>query len=197
MKRLVTQLIIASFVYIALPGCGSDESSQALNQVGDMEGPADDSARCPPDTEEFSYGANGLLRTDAATGMAVRLLKASDSPPSRGFNDWTIGVTDSNGAPMAKAELNWACAWMPAHNHGSSPKKVTRLGGGQFQLDQQNFAMYGGWQIRFWISPTGDGPVYMPQSGSGIVGGDACRGTGVAPSPTVQFNICVPTSPGD
>ena len=166
-------------------------------EAAGASGPADESARCPADTEEFKVGPNGLTRSDAATGISVRLIKASDAPPIRGFNDWTLAVTDQSGMPMPQAELRWACAWMPAHNHGSSPKRVVRSGNGQFELLQQNLAMYGGWQVKLWIDASGTGPVFDPQKGSGIVGGDACRGMGVSATPNIQFNICVPTSPGD
>jgi hypothetical protein len=193
-----THRSIAVCVSVFWIGCASDPSSQTLGQeAGDSAAPADDSARCPADTEEFRFGPNGLIRTDMATGISVRLEKASDAPPSRGFNDWTIAVTDQNGAPMAQAELNWACAWMPAHNHGSSPKRVGRPGNGRFELLQQNLSMYGGWQVKLWIDANGSGPVFDPQKGTGIVGGDACRGSGTTAAPNIQFNICVPTTPGE
>ena len=179
----------------ALVGCGDGHETHMQSVTGGGPAPADETARCPPGTEAFRYGPDGLVRTDPATGVTVRLLKASDAPPTRGFNDWTIGVTDQSGAPMPNAELRWACAWMPAHNHGSNPKSVMRLGNGQFVLSRQNLAMYGGWQVKLWIDATGTGPVFDPQSGNGIVGGDACRGTGVGAAPNIQFDICVPTTP--
>lgn len=182
---------------VALAACGGDTPSQAFGVTAGGPAPGAAAERCPPDTEAFRYGMSGLVKSDPATGVSVRLLDVSDSPPSRGFNDWTIGVTDQNGAPMPAAELSWACAWMPAHLHGSNPKNVVRLGNGQFKLEKQNLAMYGGWQIKLWIDASGTGQVFDPQGGNGIVGGDACRGPGIAATPNVQFNVCVPTSAGD
>lgn len=195
MKQTVTRSAIALSLLFA--GCGEQTGTLPSNVSAGGAAPADDSARCPAGTEEFRFGPNGLVQTDAATGMSVRLVQANASPPTRGFNDWTIAVVDAAGAPMANAELHWACAWMPAHNHGSNPKSVMRLGNGQFQLAKQNLAMYGGWQVKLWIDATGTGPVFDPQGGSGIVGGNACTGPGISATPNIQFNICVPTSPGD
>lgn len=185
---------IVVFGVVTFAACGGDAGSQGLGVTAG--GPAADTAaeRCPPGTDEFRYGPSGLLKSDPATGVSVRLLDASDSPPSRGFNDWTIGVFDQSGAPMPTAELHWACAWMPAHLHGSNPKTVVRLGNGQFQLVKQNLAMYGGWQVKLWVDASGTGPAFDPQGNNGILGGDACRGPGIAGAPNIEFDICVPTS---
>jgi hypothetical protein len=154
------------------------------------------SEQCPADTEEFRDGPNGLLRMDPQTGISVRIVNAEAVPPTKDFNDWTIAVTDANGAVLPDAQVTWACAWMPVHGHGSNPKRVNKLDGGRFELKQQNLSMYGGWQIKLWITADG-GDAYVPQTSSGVLSGNVCQpSNGSANTPNIEFDVCVPRMRG-
>jgi len=150
------------------------------------------SEQCPPGTPDFTIGSAGLTSRDDATGVAVRIDNAP-KPPERSFNDWKIVITDASGAAMPNATLSWACAWMAVHGHGTNPKKVESLGSGVFNLKQQNFSMYGPWQVQLWVDPTGKAAPYAPQTVSGVENGDACRPSdNPNAKPNIRFDFCVP-----
>jgi hypothetical protein len=183
---------------VALGACAQDEVSPGNPPLtgGSGEPAVDASEQCPANVEPFAIGASGLAKTDPATGLTVRLVDASASPPALDYNDWTIAITDAAGAPVQAAQITWACAWMAVHGHGSNPRQVKKLDAGRFELVKQNLAMYGPWQVRLWIDPTGASDAYVPQSGGGgIVGGEICTPSNGAPfAPTVVFDVCVPRS---
>jgi hypothetical protein len=167
--------------------CGSDDDG------GDRAdgGPIDDSMQtsCPDNTPEFNFGPTGLSATNEALGVKVFLDTASSRPPQNGSNDWTIAFTDMQGEAMPTANLTWACAWMPAHGHGSNPKMVENLGMGKFKLSKQNMAMQGGWEIRLWVDPTGGGTPFTGGN-AGSINRTACTKPGT--DPTLTLYACVP-----
>jgi len=147
------------------------------------------SATCPSDTPPFDYGPMGLTSApNMALGIKAFLVTASSRPPFKGPNDWTIAITNLDGAAMPDANLTWACAFMPTHGHGSNPKMVNKLGDGQFELVKQNMAMEGGWEIRLWVDPMGGGTPYT--GGSSALDPNACRGPGTDVS--LVLKACVP-----
>lgn len=178
----------------AVGACGSGSDSTADSSTAGAAGEEAPKAseQCPASFPEFTTGPAGLTATDAATGIKVRIDNAP-KPPERSFNDWKIVVTDASGAALPNAQLSWACAFMEVHGHGTNPKKVESAGNGVFNLQQQNFSMYGPWQVRLWIDPMGKGPAYAPQSVSGVENGNACiPSNGVSPTPNIRFDFCVP-----
>jgi hypothetical protein len=177
--------IRASLIVVLIAGgvaCGSDDEGMEPHdhEVGhDME-----DLSCPPDTPEFDLGPTGLNATNETMGVKVFLAEASSRPPQNGSNDWTIEFTDMQGNAMPTANLTWACAWMPAHGHGSNPKVVENLGGGKFKLSKQNMAMQGGWPIKLWVDPTGGGTTYTGGN-AGSINRTACTKPGTDPSLTL------------
>lgn len=154
----------------------------------------DSGAECSPGTEEFPIGETaGLLATDAKSGLQARVVWADHAPPIKERNTWTVAVTDAAGAPQSKAVISWACAWMPAHLHGTNPQSIDTAGDGRFSLVKQNMAMYGGWQVKLWVSTDPAAVPYAPNTGSGARSTDACSPAdprvGVA---NIVFNVCVP-----
>ena len=182
--------------------CSSDSPSSstasgtagAAAAAGDM---ASASSECPADYREFRVGEQGLLVTDPASGIGVRLLDGP-VPPNFGNNTWTIGLQDASGAAVANAHLTWACAYMTVHAHGSNPKSVESLGAGKYKLVDQNLRMFGPWEVKLWLDPTGAAAEYAPQGGAGTLIRDACTpSSGPMGKPTVEFKVCVPQSSGD
>lgn len=193
-KRILTLAWLVTF-----GACGSDGDQTSTTP---MAGAAGDEAplaseACPPSTPAFTTGPAGLTAKDAQSGISVRI-DTAPNPPQRTFNDWKIVVTDASGAAVPNAQLSWACAWMAVHGHGTNPKKVMSAGNGVFNLMQQNFSMYGPWEVRLWIDPTGKAPAYAPQSVSGVENGDACTpSNGGSPTANIKFDFCVPRTSDD
>jgi hypothetical protein len=188
MRPCVVRAVLFAVLVGVTTACdsGDDEPAPAVD-AGDGTAP---SKACPPDTPDFDFGSGGLTsEPNEALGIQAHLVTASARPPANGYNDWTIEITDLNGNPIADASLVWACAFMPAHSHGSNPKSVVSLGFGQFELVKQNMTMAGGWLIQLWVDPTGETPNY------------AGRGTGIITSPcskprttaSLVLKACVPS----
>jgi hypothetical protein len=195
--RLCSQLL-AGACAATLFACASDDSADASATAGAMgHDDEEGSAKCEPDYLAFSTGdENGLHQAVEGTSFEVRLIEANHEPPKRDFNTWTIAVRDAaSGAPASTAVVSWACAWMNVHQHGSNPKQLESLGDGKFKLVDQNLSMFGPWEIRLWIDPSGKAPLYSPQGGSTQANGMACTpSSGPKGKYNTEFRICVPDS---
>jgi len=181
----------------AVPGaCGSDEEPAPGAQFDDAAGMQ--KAKCDAKSPELQTGMNGTSATDPATQTTVRVVSADKQPPNKDFNTWQISVTDGAGEPIPNAHIGWACAWMSVHGHGSTPQAINPLGPGEFELKNQNFAMYGPWEVHLWVDPTGAGPEYLPQNGTLVRGGKECEPTNGAPlAANISINFCVPEKIGE
>ena len=178
---------------LSLAACGDDVAAAAQPDADVV--PPDE--QCPANLDEFRASSEGLLQTDAKTGISVRLVDADAIPPARDFNTWTIAITDADGNAMPDARLMWACAWMQVHGHGTNPKSIEKLDGGEYVLKKQNLSMYGEWQIKLWITAGGDGTDYVPPGGSGVLDGNVCQpSNGTTGAPNIVFDVCVPRMRG-
>jgi len=164
--------------------CGDDGEAPIV-----MEDAGDPASACPPTTPAFSTGAMGLSVTDPELNLKVRVDAASHQPPRFGTNDWTIAITDMNGQPLPQAQLTWACAFMPAHGHGSNPRVVEKLDPTLWRLERQNMSMQGLWEIQLWIDPDGGSKDFT--GGQGGINSMACTGPQNA-LPTLVLPACVP-----
>jgi hypothetical protein len=176
-------------------GGGDGVKSGAVDAAN--QGARDESEKCPEDYLAFATGEDGLHPPVADTNFEVRLLESDKPyPPRADFNTWTVAVRDATtGEPVTAATLTWACAWMGFHEHGTNPKQVEALGDGEFRLVKQNLAMFGAWNVRLWIDPSGQEPNYDPGGKSTLANSLACTPTtGLEGDPNVEFNICVPRS---
>lgn len=171
---------------VLLAGCGADDDPGT--GTGGVGADAGLDTSCPPNTPPFDFGPMGLSDQDDALGLKVFLETASDKPPLYGPNDWTIAFTDLEGKPASNAVLTWACAFMPKHGHGSSPKSVNDLGGGRYELMKQNMAMQGGWEIRLWVDTTGTKEAFK----GGTVGINRSACAEPRSEPNLILNACVP-----
>lgn len=196
MEKLRSWILMGACV--AFIACGSDDDNPP--PMADTAGaPADASEECIPGTPEFTVGMFGLTKGDPTGRFSVRIVDANFQPPFKGFNNWVIQISDTGGNPMPQASLTWACAWMPAHGHGSNPRAVMKMDGGQFKLVEQNFSMNGGWLVRFWIDPDGKAQNYLPGTVSGARSTSACTPTSpgaVGQNMNIEFTVCVPRERG-
>lgn len=148
---------------------------------------------CDPTLPAFATGPNGLTTTATTGAFKVRIDSADNQPPAKSYNTWKIVVEDASGQPMPNAKLNWVCAWMAVHGHGSNPQQVNNLGNGEIDLVKQNLSMYGPWEVKLWIDPTGAGPEYLPQDGEMVMAGNNCiPSNGADANPNVDISFCVP-----
>ena len=119
-------------------------------------------------------------------------MSASDVPLKFGYNDWRIALTDAGGAPLSNAKIAFACSWMPAHFHGANPLEIDDLGEGRFEVKEQNLAMYGEWNVRYWVTTDPTKQAYQPQMGSDIRGGDVCSPRdSTLGTANIEFKVCV------
>lgn len=147
----------ALLISVTFSGCPNDALDDATFSF-DAGPPA---SQCPASTPEFTVGSSGLSTSNAELNVKVRVEDADYRPPRFGINSWTIAITDLNGQPLPDASLQWACAFMPAHGHGSNPRSVEKLDGGLWKLNNQNMSMQGGWEIQLWIDPMGGESEFM------------------------------------
>jgi len=180
----------------AATGAAGQDASAAMSGTSGTSGMTMD-AQCPQDYLAFSTGPEtGLVETDAASGISVRLLEAPN-PPERDYNTWKIALTNADGTPATSASISWACSFMSVHNHGANPMGVENLGNGEFSLTKQYLKMFGPWEIQLWIDPTGTA-VFAPQDGTvTLMDGKPCVPTvGATTAPSVEFDVCVPRTGG-
>jgi hypothetical protein len=193
MKQMVARTSMFLVALALASACGSDDGSED-SSVLDSDLEDDASSVCPPTTLPFTTGPAGLTAKNEAQSLQVRLDDANHEPPVRNYNTWEIAITDLAGAPLPDAQVTWACAWMPAHAHGTNPKAIEKLPDGRISVVKQNLSMSGGWQVRLWVDPTGTAAPFS--GGSGTRNPNACT----APSnetANITFDVCVPRTSGD
>jgi|GEM_PF-4554772 len=201
-KRIPILLVLT--LAVTSSACASDDSGDpaqggAASSTGGVES-GDPDEQCPANYLPFSTGEEAGLKVPVeGTGFEVRLLQADYEPPARNFNTWTIGIRDAaTGAPAATPVITWACAWMDVHGHGTNPRQVDKVGEADYELGRQNLSMFGPWEIRLWIDPTGTEMPYAPGSGSTERVGNACMPShGAQGKPNAEFTVCVPRSVSD
>jgi hypothetical protein len=196
LHKMSSRVLMGALLAVLFSACG-DDSNAGTAGVGAAGQGGDREEQCPANYLPFSTGEEGGLKVPVKdTGFEVRLLEADSEPPARDFNSWTIGIRDAaTGAPAATPVITWACAWMDVHGHGTNPRRVEKVGDADYQLSDQNLSMFGPWEIRLWIDPTGAETPYAPGSGSTERSGNACVPThGARGAPNTEFTVCVPRS---
>jgi hypothetical protein len=154
-----------------------------------MEDAGDPASACPPTTPMFTTGAMGLTASNPELNVKARVVTADFQPPRFGINTWTVAITDSNDQPLPQAQLIWACAFMPAHGHGSNPRLVEKIGATLWRLERQNMSMQGGWEIRLWIDPDGGSKDFTGAQGG--INNMSCQGPQNM-THTLVLSTCVP-----
>lgn len=177
--------------------CAACSSNTVSVMAPGMEAPPDGGfpdVPCDPSLPPFAVGGDGIgLTTADTTGKIKVRIDDAPKPPQKDYNTWRIAIEDVSGQPMPSAAINWACAWMAVHGHGSNPQAINNLGGGLFELSKQNLSMYGPWEVKLWIDPTGGGSMYSPQTGAKVLGGNNCDpSNGTTGAANVDIKFCVP-----
>jgi hypothetical protein len=138
-----------------------DESADAGSAAGDGDQDDEDSSfeGCPADTPPFALGmqAEGML--GHITGS---LISASNVPPLRFLNDWTVEFVDGMGAPIEDVSIRTARPFMPVHGHDGNVKPtVSAEGPGRFAIKSLNLNMRGPWEIQFQLRSASAGDDYV------------------------------------
>ena len=84
----------------------------------------------------------------------IKVDNAEPDPATKGKNDWTISLTDSNNVAVSDATLT-VVPFMSVHGHGTSPSSFTASQGeqaGEYIFTELNFIMAGTWEMTFTIS---------------------------------------------
>jgi len=132
--------VALAFVLLACGACSSSSPSTVS------------AASCAndPRVEAFSVP----LSAKGASGTNIVIQNATPTMVQEGMNDWTVSITDSNGAPVDGTVT--IVAAMPDHGHDSpTPATITSKGNGAYEIDAINLVMSGVWAITISIaSPT-------------------------------------------
>lgn len=83
----------------------------------------------------------------------VVFVDALPAPPRRGDNEWTVRVTDQQGAPLPDLEIE-VDPFMPDHFHGTSIRCEVHDGDapGEYLLTPLNLFMPGLWEVTLFLS---------------------------------------------
>jgi hypothetical protein len=93
-----------------------------------------------------------------AGDLTITLLAAKPAPPRQKVaNDWTLEITDADGAPLSSAAITNADSYMEVHGHYGTrrPSVSEQAEPGQYLFDNIDFIMRGPWQILFDVQPEG------------------------------------------
>ncbi|HEX3776990.1 MAG TPA: FixH family protein [Polyangiaceae bacterium] len=159
--------------------CSSSSGDPSANTPGNPiassdpdSGLADEEVSCQADPRVNPYTLP--LTLSGAAGYEVTLADRTPDPSARGLNQWTISMSDANGAALVGAQLVFATS-MPDHGHSSdAPIAPPTDAQGNVTVSGLDFFMAGVWRIQI--------DVYPATSGSA---------SGVDPADTVAFMFCV------
>jgi len=123
--------------------------------------PLDDEFRgCPESAPPFTLG----MQASGNQGhLRATLVAASNVPPLRYLNDWTVDVQSASGAPLTDVQLTNARPFMPVHGHDGIVKPtVQRLAEpGRFSVRGFNLNMRGPWEIQLTAGSASAGDDYI------------------------------------
>jgi hypothetical protein len=142
---------------------------------GEHEG-ADGGLNCELDVRGETFAA-GMSRA-GASGYVFTLDDAVPSPPDRFENEWTVTVTDANGAGAAGLAV---LPCMPDHGHGTPiVPSIEGDDAGHFTVSGINLWMPGLWKIMLYAT-----------DGSGFETGTCASPSTTAPLDEVVFRFCI------
>jgi hypothetical protein len=152
---------VAVVLSIGMISCSDVESVQAPTGSSGSAGAGGSTpivvCQNDPRAETFSPG---LIAQGKSGLFSISLDSISPNPVTKGDNEWTIHIVDSNGSAVDGATLTIK-PFMPDHNHGSSIRPLaTPSGNGAYQISRLNLFMPGIWQISVTVtSSTGTSDV--------------------------------------
>ena len=158
--RLVLLLLACASI-----ACGGQESSAApATQVpadaGEGASEDDGFVGCPDGgTPRFALG----MRASGDSGvLAATLVAASQVPPQRYLNDWTIALSRSDGTALNDVVITRARPFMPVHGHDGIvvPTLQPLASSGQVLVRGLNFNMRGPWEVQLSLHSPSAGDDY-------------------------------------
>ena len=145
--RLIAALALAASG--STVACGSSSEDPGTGNTGE---PA--AGECSTPGEFDAYSA-GMAKT-GDEGIDVAITSATPAPPVQGDNEWTLMVTDADGAPVTGATLE-IVPWMVVHKHGTPvTPRITEGSDGEYTATRVNFVMAGVWETTIRVT-TADG----------------------------------------
>jgi hypothetical protein len=138
----------AFFFAFVITACSSSGTEQTVDAAPEA---APSVCATDPRVQPFAAG----LEAKTTSGLTLKIVDATPTPPAKGDNAWTLALTDAGGAAVDGATLT-VKTWMPDHGHGSSiVPAVAASGGGKYALTRLNLFMPGIWEITFSIARAG------------------------------------------
>jgi hypothetical protein len=115
---------------------------------------------CPDTTPAFSLGMQAKGRDGH---IVAALIEASNAPPLRFLNDWTIELRDAAGTPLSDVSIKSARPFMPVHGHDGNVQPTVKplAAPGRFAIDSLNFNMRGPWEIQLSLHAPSVGDDYV------------------------------------
>jgi hypothetical protein len=140
----------------------SPDSASAAPDVdaGEHAGEEAEFMGCPETTPSFALGMQAKGREGHITAA---LIEASNAPPLRFLNDWTVELRDASGAPLTDARIRSARPFMPVHGHDGNVQPSVRALAmpGRFAIDSLNFIMRGVWEVQLSLQAPSVGDDYV------------------------------------
>jgi YtkA-like len=139
---------------LALAGC-KEEGDGGHHDHGHTDGGAHggEEEEVPCTAENPAYEPGMSMQ---AGELTITLLSAEPAPPRQKLaNDWTLEISDGDGAPLESATISNAESYMPVHNHYGTrrPRVQEQAEPGQYLLDNIDFRMPGPWEVVFDVQP--------------------------------------------
>lgn len=154
LKRGAATLAAAVLALVGGAACGNSsgpESTDAgLTGGSEVATSATGGAAAEPMLDACGLTPFALDTEAQGTTMQVVLLDADPAPPVRFYNDWTLRVTDLDGAPVTDADAVVVDPFMPEHSHHAFyPAVVTATETpGEFLASPVYMHMGGLWEVR-------------------------------------------------
>lgn len=127
------------------------EGDGGLNADADVDVDAAEFEGCPDGTPELMLG---MQATGQDGKITATLREASSVPPARYFNDWTVALSDADGAPLEDGEIIRARAYMRVHGHYGTPDPELAALADEpsvFELKRLNLFMRGPWEVQLLV----------------------------------------------
>ena len=160
-------LLRALSACVLLIGCAGEDGSSTGHthdgvspDAGEVVIEDDGFVGCPDTIPKF---APGMRASGERAVLGATLVEASNVPPRRYLNDWTLALTRADGSALADVVLTKARAFMPVHGHdGIVPPALTSLAEpGRVQIRGLNLNMRGPWEIQLSLSSPSAGDDYV------------------------------------
>jgi hypothetical protein len=154
----VSVAVALGLIVLAAAACG-DSVNRTGSDAGAQSEHESTFEGCPESTPPFALGMQTAGELGRITGT---LIDASNAPPLRYLNDWTVEFVDGEGQPIEDVSIRRARPFMPVHGHdGNVQPSVRQERPGRFTVDGLNLNMRGPWEIQFQLRSPSAGDDYV------------------------------------